>query len=73
MEESSGERRHEMVEARHGAGRLAHDRDIVLVTSKCRNVTIDPLQSKDLVEHTLRIKVILLKNNSKSVFHGFRL
>jgi len=55
VKQSPGERRHEVVEAGHGTGRLAHDGDVVLVAAERGNVTINPFQSQDLIVHTLRI------------------
>ncbi len=54
MKKSFRQRRHEVQEARHRAGGLAHDGDVGGVTAERCDVLLDPFKSQDLIVHSLK-------------------
>ena len=51
MEQSPGQRRHQMEHCTHASRRLPHDGDVGLVPAEGADVLLDPVQGQDLVVH----------------------
>jgi hypothetical protein len=55
MKKSFRQRRHEVQEARHRAGGLAHDGDVGGVAAERCDVLLNPFKSQDLIVHSLKL------------------